>query len=334
MVVAHTPGLDVRRHGQIVSDRYRSRLRRTTDCVLPIETDAVVQVQGEDHNGAGLRARGMTKELHQAQPTLVNHLPLLTLYRSDCPFARRMCWPPTSAESPGVLEEAQVVVNTWPTSRWLGEQLALANPSGITANLLSLPDKPAATHGGWASGAANLRRWSRPLAGTKPGLASLGAVTGAFGPSIQCPVAALVEHRKSAALEVLDPPLWQLARAIADAIDDYSLYRPAMLEAWLKGQATDAAAERLSPTMLWQPQLMQQLHSRLGCLPFGMRARQLIRRLQEGWRRNFPPTTSALGPQQPGTGAGGTASGPLLFAQHRAVPADPLPRPLAEAEQH
>ena len=74
VVVAHTPGLDVRRHGQIVlidtGAVYGGRL--TAFCP---ETDAVVQVQGEEHNGAGLRARGMTKELHQAQPMLVNTAP-------------------------------------------------------------------------------------------------------------------------------------------------------------------------------------------------------------------------------------------------------------------
>ena len=74
VVVAHTPGLDVRRHGQIVlidtGAVYGGRL--TAFCP---ETDAVVQVQGEDHTGAGLRARGMTKELHQEQPTLVNTSP-------------------------------------------------------------------------------------------------------------------------------------------------------------------------------------------------------------------------------------------------------------------
>ncbi|MDA0887761.1 MAG: exodeoxyribonuclease V subunit gamma, partial [Cyanobacteria bacterium] len=35
---------------------------------------------------------------------------------------------------PGPFEEVQVVVNTWPTSRWLGEQLAL-NLGGIAANI-------------------------------------------------------------------------------------------------------------------------------------------------------------------------------------------------------
>lgn len=35
---------------------------------------------------------------------------------------------------PGPLETVQVVVNTWPTSRWLGEQLAVGL-GGIAANI-------------------------------------------------------------------------------------------------------------------------------------------------------------------------------------------------------
>ena len=216
---------------------------------------------------------------------------MLTLYRSNRSevladvLAANLCLHP-----PGVLEEAQVVVNTWPTSRWLGEQLALANPSGITANL-RFPFPTSLLR----QTVDGLLEQQSPGGGADPWRAQnlVWPLLELLPELLEHPSSAPLQHwlntRKSAALEVLDPPLWQLARAIADAIDDYSLYRPAMLEAWLKGQATDARGTPLSPTMLWQPQLMQQLHSRLGCLPFGMRARQLIRRLQEGWRPELPP---------------------------------------------
>ena len=61
---------------------------------------------------------------------------MLTLYRSNrSEVLADVLAANLSLHPPGVLEVAQVVVNTWPTSRWLGEQLALANPSGISANL-------------------------------------------------------------------------------------------------------------------------------------------------------------------------------------------------------
>ena len=70
VVVAHTPGLEVRRHGQIVLIDTGAVYGGLLTAFCP-ETDAVVQVQGEDHTGAGLRAKGMTKQLHKSQPTLV-----------------------------------------------------------------------------------------------------------------------------------------------------------------------------------------------------------------------------------------------------------------------
>ena len=216
---------------------------------------------------------------------------MLTLYRSNrSEILANVLAANLSLTPPGVLEEAQVVVNTWPTSRWLGEQLALANPSGIIANLrFPFPTSllrqmvngllEAEPSGGGADPwrAQNLV-W--PLLELLPDL-------------LEHPCSAPLQHwlntRKSETLDVLDPSLWQLARAIADALDDYGLYRPAMVEAWLSGHATDARGTPLATTMLWQPQLIKDLHSRLGCLPFGLRARQLIRRLQEGWRPDLPP---------------------------------------------
>ena len=61
---------------------------------------------------------------------------MLTLIRSNrSEVLAAMLATNLSLNPPDVLEQTQVVVNTWPTSRWLGEQLALANPAGIAANL-------------------------------------------------------------------------------------------------------------------------------------------------------------------------------------------------------
>ena len=286
VVVAHTPGLDVRRHGQIVlidtgastaDDRLRSALKPMRWCRCK-----------ERPQRPGLRAR-YDKELHQAQPTLVNTSPL-TLYRSNRRKCWRMCWPQPLPASPwcagrgpgGGEHLAHKPMAGRATgscqSFWHHRQSALSFLTSLLRHTVDGLLEQQSSGGGADPWRAQNLVW--PLLELLPEL-------------LDHPSSAPLQHwlntRKSAALEVLDPPLWQLARAIADAIDDYSLYRPAMLEAWLKGQATDARGTPLSPTMLWQPQLMQQLHSRLGCLPFGMRARQLIRRLQEGWRPELPP---------------------------------------------
>ncbi|MFM7652199.1 MAG: exodeoxyribonuclease V subunit gamma, partial [Vulcanococcus sp.] len=68
---------------------------------------------------------------------------MLTLYRSNrAELLAQVLATRLRLEPPGPLEQVQVVVNTWPTSRWLGEQIALgiSNPEdpaggGIAANL-------------------------------------------------------------------------------------------------------------------------------------------------------------------------------------------------------
>ena len=68
---------------------------------------------------------------------------MLTLYRSNrAELLAQVLATRLRLDPPGPLEQVQVVVNTWPTSRWLAEQIALfisdpADPpgGGIAANL-------------------------------------------------------------------------------------------------------------------------------------------------------------------------------------------------------
>ena len=53
---------------------------------------------------------------------------MLTVYRSNrAEFLARLLSRQLIEQQPGPLETVEVMVNTWPTSRWLGEQLAMAN---------------------------------------------------------------------------------------------------------------------------------------------------------------------------------------------------------------
>ena len=61
---------------------------------------------------------------------------MLTLYRSNrAELLAQLLATQLQLEPPGLFEPVQVIVNTWPTSRWLGEQIALGNGAGIAANL-------------------------------------------------------------------------------------------------------------------------------------------------------------------------------------------------------
>ena len=227
---------------------------------------------------------------------------MLTLYRSNrAELLAQVLATRLRLEPPGPFEQVQVVVNTWPTSRWLGEQIALgiSDPDdppggGIAANLrfpfpasrlrqivdtllvgldAASGDQPTATDDPWR--AQNLV-W--PVLELLPDL-------------LADPAAAPLQRwlaSRGADQRSLDAPLWQLGRAIADALDDYGLYRPGMLEDWLAGRDIDASGRPLAEALRWQPLLLRSLTERLGRLPFGLRARQAIAHLQRTPRGATP----------------------------------------------
>ena len=229
---------------------------------------------------------------------------MLTLYRSNrAELLAQVLATRLWLEPPGPLDQIQVVVNTWPTSRWLAEQIALASPDpaepaggGIAANLrFPFP-------------ASRLRALvDQLLAGEEPAIegADPWRAQNLVWPVLELLPALLKEpeaaplrqwlERRGADHRQLDRPLWQLGRAIADALDDYGLYRPAMLEAWLEDRDCDAAGQPLAEALRWQPLLLRQLAQRLRRLPFGLRARQAMALLQQG----HPFEDGGVGAAQP-----------------------------------
>ncbi|MFN9644308.1 MAG: exodeoxyribonuclease V subunit gamma [Cyanobacteriota bacterium] len=207
---------------------------------------------------------------------------MLTIHRSNRAevlaqlLAAQLRHPP-----PAPLEPVQVMVNTWPTSRWLGETLAL-HLGGIAAHLrFPFPG----TH---------LRHVVRLALGEEP-----GALEEADPWRAESLVWPLLEELPAIASEPrgeplrlwlqgrpdpgrVEAPLWQLARAIADAFDDYALYRPELLLAWEAEQEVDHSGQPLPPAQLWQPLLHRRLRRRLGVAPFGPRVLEVIRRLRAG----------------------------------------------------
>ena len=188
---------------------------------------------------------------------------------------------------PDPLETVQVVVNTWPTSRWLGEQLA-QHLGGIAANLrypfpgahlrqlveAVLQPSPEAGADAVLAGSspalstmdpwrANVLVW--PLLELLPKVAA-GTSGAPLRPWLD----------RFAAQERLERDAWQLGRAIADAFDDYGLYRPAMLRAWARGEAIDDGGRPLPPSQHWQAALYGALAERLNCDPFGVKVEAAI----------------------------------------------------------
>ncbi|MFN5697960.1 MAG: exodeoxyribonuclease V subunit gamma, partial [Cyanobacteriota bacterium] len=203
---------------------------------------------------------------------------MLTVYRGNRAellaqvLAAQLC-----LEPPDPFETVQVVVNTWPTSRWLGEQLAL-HLGGIAANLrFPFPGSHLRTLVNTLLEAPPDQDPWRATSLVWPLLDLLPSI--AAGPEGGV-LADWWQGRDPG--RRLDAAGWQLARSIADAFDDYALYRPEMLAQWEAGRLVDGADRPLEASLRWQPLLYAALRDRLGVAPFGLRVEQVIERLRRG----------------------------------------------------
>ena len=194
---------------------------------------------------------------------------MLTVYRGNrAEFLAELLATQLRLEPPDPFETVEVVVNTWPTSRWLGEQLAVGL-GGIAANIrFPFPGSQMR-----ALVAAVLQE---PAAQADPWRASdlVWPVLELLPQLVEQPEALPLRHwleRRAGGRDVLDLARWQLGRAIADAFDDYALYRPDLLEQWWRGQGEG-----------WQPRLLTLLRQRLAVEPFGLRVLRAIERLTQG----------------------------------------------------
>lgn len=177
-------------------------------------------------------------------------------------------------EPPGPFEQIEVVVNTWPTSRWLGEQLARVN--GISA-LVRFPFP-----------GSRLRQLVQNVISDAPAIEDPWRAERLVWQVLEV-LPHLLEQECASNLREwwelhsgqqgrLNRDQWQLARSLADAIDDYALYRPEELSDWLAGGAGDQLPEGLR----WQPLLARALAERLPCSPFGLQVQQVVERLRNG----------------------------------------------------
>jgi len=186
---------------------------------------------------------------------------------------------------PGPLEPVQVVVNTWPTSRWLGEQLAVGL-GGIAANIR------------YPFPGSQLRQIVNGVLGENAAEQDPWRASQLVWPVLEL-LPQLVEQPEAAALRrwldrypqhgtELDLAHWQLGRSIADAIDDLALYRPELLSAWWLGED----GPPLPPEQEWQRLLVVRLRERLGVKPFGLQVLQAMAQLQ----KQAPPAGSLPNP--------------------------------------
>ena len=192
---------------------------------------------------------------------------------------------------PDPFEQVEVIVNTWPSSRWLGEQLALVN--GISAQIrFPFPG-------------SHLRQLTRTVLGIDSNQEDPWRANRLVWPLLEIlpeilesdeatPLRAWI-NRHPCPHDQLNREQWQLARSIADAFDDYCLYRPELLNQWLQGMHSSTQTlptlqqklrqnllKKLPLTLQWQPKLFRLLAERLEVEPFCLQVQRAIEKLRLG----------------------------------------------------
>ena len=200
---------------------------------------------------------------------------MLRIYRSNrAELLAQLLAQELNLNPPGPFEQVEVVVNTWPTSRWLGERLASFN--GISA-LVRFPFP-----------GSRLRQLAQAVLSKEPPLEDpwraerlVWTVMAVLPQLMQCEAAKPLRqwwNNQRTTSDALTREQWLLARQLADAVDDYALYRPQDLAGWLAGDDGD----HLPAVLRWQPLLVRALAERLPCEPFGLQVQQAVDQLRSG----------------------------------------------------
>ncbi len=205
---------------------------------------------------------------------------LLTIYRSNrAEWLARVLSEDLRLTPPDPFVKVAVVVNTWPTSCWLREQLAIVNE--ISAQIqFPFPR-------------SHLRKLALTVLGRKENSDDPWKASRLVWPILEL-MPEILKTAEGADLkewlqqypsteEFLNRERWQLARKIADAFDDYALYRHELITEWHEGlERSSNYLKNLSPQMRWQPLLFKALTKHINADPFGILVKKAIRRLKGG----------------------------------------------------
>ncbi len=205
---------------------------------------------------------------------------MLTVYRSNrAEWLASVLSEQLRLTPPELFETVEVVVNTWPTSRWLGEQLAVVNR--INA-LVKFPFP-----------GTYLRKITKLLLGLESNIEDPWESSRLVWEVIDL-LPELLEKDEAAPLREwinkrssnsghLKKERWQLSQTIADAFDDYVLYRPELINDWLGfNKDTEITISKLPANIRWQALFLRSLAQRINTKPFGLQVKEAIAKLREG----------------------------------------------------
>ena len=207
---------------------------------------------------------------------------MITIYRSNrAEWLAKLLSEQLRIEPPEISETINIIVNSWPTSRWLGDQISIIN--GINAQtrfpfpgsylqkivneILELKPEQSETINFWKS---DCMVWhiinQLPELLKKEEANSLKEWLG----------------KQSSNNGELNIDKWQLAKSIAQAFDDYIFYRPDLIMDWYNPEIKNKELFRnLPPESKWQPILFRLILKSINVDPFSIQVKKAIQLLKQ-----------------------------------------------------
>ena len=204
---------------------------------------------------------------------------MLTIYRSNkAEWLAEILGQELRINPPKITEEVDIIVSTWPTSRWLSEKISKVNK--INA-LVKYPFP-----------GTYLKKLVRIIIGVNPNEKDPWEKSNIVWNILEL----LPELMKSKEADIIrnwkeiieeenghiNLNSWDLANNIAEIFDDYILYRPEIIKQWLNKKTNKTPKEiSVNKNILWQEILFNLLHEKINKDPFCIQAEKAIKRLKK-----------------------------------------------------
>ncbi len=204
---------------------------------------------------------------------------MLTIYRSNkAEWLAEILGQELRLNPPEITEEVNIIVSTWPSSRWLSEKLSIIN------NIHALVKYPFP--------GTYLKRLVRRIIGIDPDEKDPWEKNQLVWNILEL----LPELMKEEEAEVIrswlkisdkenaqiNLNLWDLANNIAETFDDYILYRPEIIKQWLSKKTKKKSREiSVNKNILWQEILFNLLYKKINKDPFCIQVEKAIKRLKK-----------------------------------------------------
>ncbi len=204
---------------------------------------------------------------------------MLTIYRSNkAEWLAEILGQELRLNPPEITEEVNIIVSTWPSSRWLSEKLSIIN------NINALVKYPFP--------GTYLKRLVKRIIGIDPDEKDPWEKNQLVWNILELLPELMKEEEAQVIrswLEISDKEnaqinlnLWDLANNIAETFDDYILYRPEIIKQWLSKKTKKYSREiSVNKNILWQEKLFNLLYKKINKDPFCIQVEKAIKRLKK-----------------------------------------------------